>query len=498
MKVDFQIGIIGTGFGGLIAALGLKKAGKTNFVMFERASEVGGTWRDNTYPGCACDVPSHLYSLSSEPNPEWQHRFSKQGQIFKYMKDVFAKNDLTKHIRFNCDIIEVKFIESEGLWQVTSRNGDIVYVKSIISATGPLNRPVIPPFKGLSDFKGQKFHSAEWDSSCDFKGKNVAVIGTGASAIQIIPAIVPDVAQLHVFQRTPVWITPRANRKISRFEQTVYKYAPFMQKGMREVVYWGNELLGKAFLGNETISKIATYVALRKLRKEVKDPELRRKLTPQYKLGCKRILVSDDYYPTFNRPNVHLITDDIEKITENSIVTKDGQNHPVDIIVLATGFQTPEVGFYTAILGKNGRNLIDEWTQNAVEGYRGTTISGYPNYLLVLGPNTGLGHNSIVHMMESQMNYILRYLEILEKQGEKAYMDVKPDVQKAHNEALQKQFVGTVWASGCKSWYVNEKGRNIAIYPRLTFHFRREMQKINIEDYQIVKNNLVSAMEEVA
>lgn len=488
MKTDYRVGIIGTGFGGLVAALKLKNAGKNNFVIFERAAEIGGTWRDNTYPGCACDVPSHLYSIASEPNPEWNFKFSKQPEILNYLKNVVAKNDLAQHIRFNSDIVEIKFIESDGLWQVTDRAGKQTTVKFIISATGPLNRPVIPNFEGLDSFKGKKFHSSEWDNTCDLKGKRVAVIGTGASAIQIVPTIAEEVAHLSVFQRTPAWVAPRDDNKISGFAKTLYKYAPFVQKGMREGFYWINEFLGKAFIGNKNVYKLGKFMSLQKLKKEVHDPEIRQKLTPQYKMGCKRILVSDDFYPTFNRPNVHLITDSIEKITTDSIVTSDGQQHAVDIIVFATGFEAADVAIYTKILNKNGTNLIDEWAKTGAQAYHGTTVSGYPNLAFLLGPNTGLGHNSVIHVMESQMNYVLDYLNVLEKSGEKAYLDVKPHVQAAHNEFVQNQFAGTVWASGCKSWYMNKFGRNTTLYPRLTVQFRKETQKIKVEDYSIVKN----------
>ena len=486
MKTDYQVGIIGAGFGGLVAALKLKGAGKNNFVIFERAAEIGGTWRDNIYPGCACDVPSHLYSIASEPNPEWNFKFSRQPEILNYLKNVVAKNDLAQHIRLNSDIIEIKFIESDGLWQVTDRIGKQTHVKVILSAMGPLNRPVIPNFQGLDSFKGEKFHSSEWDSTCDLKGKRVAVIGTGASAIQIVPTIAPEVAHLSVFQRTPAWVAPRDDRKIRDFEKTLFKQAPVMQKGMREAFYWINEFLGKAFIGNKNVYKIAEFMSLRKLKKEIKDPEIRQKLTPPYKMGCKRILVSDDFYPAFNRPNVSLITDSIEKITTDSIMTNDGKTHPVDVIIFATGFEAADVALYTKIINKNGQNLIDQWAKTGAQAYHGTTVSGYPNLAFLLGPNTGLGHNSVIHIMESQMNYVLDYLNVLEKSGEKAYLDVKPHVQEAHNEFVQNQFAGTVWASGCKSWYMNKFGRNTTLYPRLTVQFRKETQKINVEDYSIM------------
>ena len=488
MKTDFQVGIIGAGFGGLVAALKLKDSSRNSFVIFERASEIGGTWRDNTYPGCACDVPSHLYSIASKPNPDWNYKFSKQPEILNYLQNIVKSNDLTPHIRLNSDIVELKFIESDGLWQITDRVGNQTTVKFIISSTGPLNRAVIPKFEGLDTFKGTKFHSSQWDKTCDIKGKRVAVIGTGASAIQIVPTIAPDVAQLTVFQRTPAWITPRRDRKTLGFEKTLYQHFPATQKFMREGFYWINEFLGKAFVGNQNIYKISKFISLQKLKSEVKDPETRRKLTPQYNLGCKRVLVSDDFYPTFNRSNVELITHNIEKITNSSIITKDGQAHEVDIIVLATGFEAADLNLYTKILGINGTNLIDEWAKTGAEAFRGTTVTGYPNLALLLGPNTGLGHNSVIHIIESQMNYVLDYLKILEKNSDYAYLDVKSDVQKQHNESVQNQFEGTVWASGCKSWYMNKNGRNTTIYPRLTVQFRRETQKVNVEDYIIVKN----------
>jgi len=486
MNPTYQVGIIGAGFGGLIAALKLKHSGRSSFVIFERAAEIGGTWRDNVYPGCACDVPSLVYSIATEPNPDWNSAFSKQPDILRYLKNVVAKNDLAEHIRFDSDITGLEFLEEEGCWQVTDRNGAMTTVKMIMLATGPLNRPVIPNFKGLETFKGKKFHSSAWDNTCDLKGKRVAVIGTGASAIQIVPNIAPEVAHLSVFQRTPAWIAPRNDRKISSFEKTLFNYFPFMQRGFRELRYWLAEFLGKAFVGNETVSKLSSSIALQKLKKEVNDQKIRQKLTPQYKIGCKRVLLSDDYYPAFNRPNVQLITDPIDQITANGIVTTDGNIHPIDVIVFATGFEAADIKVYTKILGKNGTNLIDLWAMTGAQAYHGTTVSGYPNLAFILGPNTGLGHNSVLHMMESQMTYILQYLTLLENSGDTAYLDIQEAIQKAYNENLQKQFDGTVWASGCRSWYMNKNGLNTTLYPRLTVQYRKETEKINKNDYQII------------
>lgn len=486
MKPDFQVGIVGAGFGGLIAALRLKNSGRESFVIFERAKEVGGTWRDNIYPGCGCDVHSHLYSIASEPKPDWSLMFSKQTEILAYLKSVVSKNKLNKFIRYNTDIVAIQFLEDSGNWQITDQNGKKVVVKLLILATGPLNRPNMPIIKGIENYKGKQFHSSAWDNTYDLTDKKVAIIGTGASSIQIIPNIAPIVGQLTVFQRTPAWVMPRHNRAISSFEKKLFAKAPFVQKMLREIIYWIRELFGLGFVGNNTINKLMAKAVLKKLEKEVQSPETRAKLIPNYQIGCKRILVADDFYPTFNRPNVHLETNPIAQITENGIVTQNGTNHTADVLVFATGFVAAEIELHTKIAGKDGRMLIDEWRKNGAEAYHGATVSGYPNLAFILGPNTGLGHSSVVHIMESQMNYLMQYLEQLEKGGNNASLDLKPQVQVAYNQQLQQKFDGTVWASGCKSWYLNRNGKNTTLYPRLTAAFRRETKRFEVADYTFV------------
>ncbi|CAN5403891.1 NAD(P)/FAD-dependent oxidoreductase [soil metagenome] len=485
MKADFQVGIIGAGFGGLVAALRLQKEGKSSFVIFERASEVGGTWRDNIYPGCACDVPSHLYSLADELNPNWSRAFSSQPEILAYMKEVVAKHGLQKQIRFNSDITGLWFMEEQGLWEITDRSGTITRIKMVISATGPLNRPNTPHFKGMELFQGKVFHSAAWDKNFDLRGKRVAVIGTGASSIQIVPNIAPLVSQLTVFQRTAAWVQRRPDHRFPGFIQGMFKTIPLTNKLYRELIYWRNEFFGKAFVGNELINKLGSKMSLSLLKKQVKDPAIRQKLTPNYKMGCKRVLVSNDYYPTFNRPNVNLVTEGIQEWTPNGIRTIDGKEHAFDAIILATGFVAADIDLYTTITGRNNRDLLAEWRQTGAQAYRGTTVSGYPNLAFMLGPNTGLGHNSVVHIMESQMNYIMDYLNLLEKQGENGYLDVRPEVQQQHNDSLQSQFAGTVWESGCKSWYINGQGKNTTLYPRLTVQFRKELRRVSSSDFSI-------------
>ncbi len=483
MKPDFEVGIIGAGFGGLIAALRLKHSGRQSFVIFERANEVGGTWRDNIYPGCGCDVHSHLYSIASEPNPNWSQLFSAQPEILAYLKNVVANNQLNPFIRYNTDVVDIRFLEDSNTWQLTDQHGKTTVVKMLILATGPLNRPNMPVFKGLENYKGKQFHSSAWDNSYDLTNKRVAIIGTGASAIQIIPNIAPIVGQLNVFQRTPAWVMPRRNRTIGSFQKALFNRIPIVQKTIREIIYWIRELFGLGFVGNHFINKLMEKSVLKQLEKEVQNPNTRAKLIPNYQIGCKRILVADDFYPTFNRPNVDLITDSIDHITENGICTKNGTHYPADVIIFATGFIAAEVELHSKITGINGRLLIDEWRKNGAEAYLGATVSGYPNMAFILGPNTGLGHSSVVHMMESQMNYLMQYLEQLEKGGSNARLDLKPQVQTAYNKHLQQQFDGTVWNSGCKSWYLNNKGKNTTLYPRLTAAFRKATKTFNPNDY---------------
>lgn len=487
MKTDFQLGIIGAGFAGLIAALRLKKSGKNSFVVFERADEVGGTWRENIYPGCACDIASPLYSIAGEPNPEWNRLYSGQPEIFDYLKRIVAKHTLGEHIRFNFDVVEAVFMEEGGYWRVTDRQGDSVHVKILIVGMGPLNRPNIPRFPGLEEYKGTYFHSARWDSTFDPKGKKVAVIGTGASAIQIIPAIAPAVAQLTVLQRTPPWVSHRFDKEVSNFSKALFRRFPFSQKLQREFFYWLNEFFGLGFIGNKRMNRLMGWISSRKLKNEVKDPAIREKLRPGYTIGCKRILRSDDFYPTFNRENVRLLTENIELFTARGIRTSDGEEHLLDAVIFATGFVAADINVYTRVLGRNGRSLIQEWEETGAEAYLGTTVSGYPNLAFILGPNTGLGHNSVVHMMESQMNYIMQYIEYLEESGEGSFLEVKEQVQQAYNSELQAQFTGTVWTSGCQSWYTNAKGRNTTLYPRLTRHFRKKTKVFKPDDYQLIQ-----------
>ncbi|PRY11656.1 cation diffusion facilitator CzcD-associated flavoprotein CzcO [Pontibacter ummariensis] len=375
----------------------------------------------------------------------------------------------------------------DALWLVTDRQGNSTAVKVLLLGLGPLNRPHVPDFPGLGCYSGQYFHSARWDTSFNWKGKRVGVIGTGASAVQIVPGIAPEVAQLTVFQRTPAWVSHRFDKRFPPFSNWLFKRFPILQKLLREAIYWVSEFIGLGFIGNKRISKLLTWLSLRKLKKEVKDSDTRRKLTPNYTIGCKRILRSDDYYPAFNRSNVHLVTEPIQQFAPKGILTSDAMEHQLNAVVFATGFVAADMDLYTKVIGSEGNNLLDEWQAKGAEAYKGTTVSGYPNLAFILGPNTGLGHNSVVHMMESQMNYIMQYIQYLERSGEDSYLNLKEEVQQAYNNRLQQELKNTVWASGCKSWYLNKKGKNTTLYPRLTVTFRKETRHFNPEAYQVLK-----------
>ena len=485
MKPDLQVAIIGAGFAGLGAAIRLTLNGRSSFVIFERADDVGGTWRENTYPGCACDVPSHLYSYSFAPNPNWSKAFSPQPEIQRYLQDCVTRFSLRDSIRFNTEIIDTRWLEEHACWQLTDNHGNVITARVVVAAIGPLNRPSVPKLPGLETFTGTTFHSARWNHDYDLTGKRVAVIGTGASAIQIVPEIAPVVSQLSVFQRTAPYVNPRNNRDYAPWQQRLYGNVPALQQLHRGVFYWLNELFGLAFVGSNTINKVGTSVAKKHLETQVSDPELRRKAWPNYKLGCKRVLVSDDYYPALTRPNVELVTDNIEAVTPTGIRTKDSTERPFDAIIFSTGFVVADIYLNQKLTGRSGRDLLGEWAETGAQALYGTTVSGFPNLFFLLGPNTGLGHNSVVHMMESQINYLMDYLRHLEQAGDDAFFDVKPENQRTHNEQLQQQMTGTVWASGCQSWYMNERGQNTTLWPDLTVTYRKATRRVDLADYVV-------------
>lgn len=484
---DLPIVIIGAGFAGIGMAVQLMKAGIHSFTMFERANEIGGTWRDNTYPGAACDVPSHVYSFSFEPNPNWSRAFSESGEIQSYLLGVVEKWKLRPHLRLNTEVVDARFDEESGSWTLKTNAGETVAARVVVSGVGGLVDPALPNIKGLENFTGELFHTARWNHDYDLTGKNVAVIGTGASAVQVVPSIARQVAKLSVFQRTAAWVMPKHDRKYSEAKKRLYGKFPLALRLSRFLKYGLSELFGPmVFLDSKRLSAIGEFGSLHHLRASVSDPELRAKLTPHFQFGCKRVLISDDYWPAFERDNVDLVTEPIEEVRRNSITTKDGVEHPVDAIVLATGFALGLAKAPFPVTGRGGKTLDDAWTKGAV-AYKGMTVSGFPNWFILMGPNTGPGHTSVLVYTEAQIAYALQAIEKLIAERLR-YVDVRQDVQDHYNESIQKRMPHMAWSSGCHSWYLSDDGSNHALYPGFAFEYVARVRKFKPSEYEIVKS----------
>jgi cation diffusion facilitator CzcD-associated flavoprotein CzcO len=477
-----RIAIVGSGFSGLGLAIKLKQAGIEDFVVLERADDVGGTWEVNTYPGCQCDVPSHLYSFSFAPNPSWTRTYSRQPEIWDYLRDLVERHDLHPHLRLGHELRAAAWGEERRRWHVETSQGAWL-AEVLVDATGPLSHPQVPAIPGLDSFEGTIFHSAEWDHDHDLEGQRVAVVGTGASAIQFVPRIAGQVAQMHVFQRTAPWILPHTDRPTTRFERRLYRLAPFAQKVVRTAVYWSRESFLLGFIKDQRIMAGAERIAAAHLRKQVRDPELRRKLTPQFRLGCKRVLLSNDWYPALTRPNVELVTDAIREIRGRTIVLADGSEREVDTIILGTGFHVTDPPTTKLVRGRDG-TLLAERAATGMQAYLGATICGLPNFFKLIGPNTGLGHNSMVFMIESQLRYVMDALRVMDEQGIETF-EVRPEAMAAYNARIQSKMPGTVWMSGCASWYLDAEGRNTTIWPDFTFRFRHRTRRFDTRAYEL-------------
>jgi cation diffusion facilitator CzcD-associated flavoprotein CzcO len=480
-----RVAVIGSGFGGLGAGVSLRRAGITDFVILERAGSVGGTWRDNSYPGCACDVPSHLYSFSFAPNATWPRAFSGQPHIREYLERVTDTFGLRPHIRFNAEVHEARWDEQALRWQLTTAQGEFT-ADVLVSAGGPLSDPSIPDVPGLAGFPGRVFHSARWDHDFDLTGKRVAVVGTGASAIQIVPAIQPKVARLTVLQRTPPWVMPRMDRDINAFEHRLHAAVPATQWLRRQLLWFVRELQVGAFTKRPALMKAtAERLARNHLRRAVKDPDLRAKLTPDYTIGCKRILLSNDYYPALTRPNAEVVTSALTEVRGQTIVTADGTERDVDAIVFGTGFHVTDLPIGERVYGRDGRTLAEHW-KDGMAALRGCTVDGFPNLLLIIGPNTGLGNSSMVLMIESALRYVVDYLRTLERTGAAA-LCARPEAVRAWNAALQQRMARTVWQTGgCQSWYQDAAGRNTTLWPGTTGEYRRATRRVKPEEYEII------------
>ncbi|XID74106.1 flavin-containing monooxygenase [Alkanindiges sp. WGS2144] len=485
--------IIGAGFGGLGMAIRLLQEGRKDFVILEKASNVGGTWRENTYPGAACDVQSHMYSFSFAPKTDWSKRYAERPEIYNYIQETTEKFGLRPYIRFNVDVTGAAFDEPTARWTLNLKDGSSIVAKFVILASGPLHVPQIPDYKGMDKFKGKIFHSAQWDHDYDLTGKKVASIGTGGSAIQYIPEIAPIVEQLDVYQRTPAWVIPRDERKYGMLDKKLFEKLPLARKLHRARLYWSNESRVAPIFHPKVMATAQKGIELF-IRYQIKDKELAKKLTPNYVMGCKRILISNKYYPAFTRKNVNLILDSIQEFTETGIITKDGKHREADCVILGTGFIVdPRIYMKDfPCTGLDGRNLMDDWKDGA-EAYYGVSVNGYPNLFQLVGPNTALGHNSIIFMIEAQANYILDAIKNVERKGAD-YLDVKSEVQAEFNEKIQEKLVGTVWQNGgCVSWYQQADGKNFTIWPGYTWRYWLETRKIKPGAYNFVKVKAVQA-----
>ena len=478
-----RIAILGTGFSGLGIAIRLKQRGEHDFVVIEKANDIGGTWRDNTYPGCACDIPSHLYSFSFALNPHWSRAYSPQPEIWDYLRRCAKRYGIMPHIRWNSEMLEARWQDHEQRWYIVTSQ-DRFTADFLILGYGPLSEPSLPNIPGIETFEGVMFHSALWQHEYDLTGKRVAVIGTGASAVQFVPQIQPIVSHLSLFFRTPPWILPRLDHPIPTWKRNMYRLLPFTQRMKRARIYSRLEIAALGLVYRPQGLEAIMGIARRHLEKQVPDPVLRARLTPNYLMGCKRILLSDDFYPSLAQPNVEVISDRIREVRAHSIITEDGVEYEVDTIICGTGFHVTDSQMPQSIYGQGGLSLAERWRDGS-SAYLGATVSGFPNMFLLIGPNTGLGHNSMVYMIESQINYILDCLRIMKRRNIQA-VDVRPDVQETFNEQLQQRMQTTVWKSGCKSWYLDANGRNTTLWPGFTFEFRRRTRRFDPQNYKVV------------
>lgn len=483
MKNNYEVIIIGSGFAGLAAAVNLQKKGIHDFLILERDKEMGGTWYANTYPGAQVDVQSHLYSLSFEPY-DWSRLFAYQHEILKYTNHIIDKYSIRNSCECNAKVSELKFDESTGQWNISTENGKQFSTTFIINASGGLSQPKIPEFEGLDQYKGKTMHTAKWDHNFNYTDKKVAIIGSAASAIQVIPELASFVDHLYIFQRSAHWILPRPDRALTNLERNTFKRFPALQRAYRDSIYAKLEARVLAFQYANQLLKLFQKEGEDHIKDSVKDPELRKKVTPDYLMGCKRILMSNNYYTTLNKDNVTLLTKEsgIQSFTKDGIKTADGQEIKADLVVFATGFHASENVVVYPVIGRNGKTLKEEWDGHA-HAYLGTTVPNFPNLFLMAGPNTGTGHTSALGLLEAQLEYVIRAIDHKQKKQWKT-IEVKADVEEKYNKAIQKDLSKSVWQTGgCHSWYLTEDGYNTTMYPRFTFLFKRDCKNFKTSDH---------------
>jgi cation diffusion facilitator CzcD-associated flavoprotein CzcO len=478
-----SVAIIGAGFAGIGTAIKLKEAGVTDIALFDRGDRVGGTWRENTYPGAACDIPSHWYSFSFEPRADWSRRFPPQHEVLEYLEHCTRKYDLTRHLRLNTEIAKATFEQDAGRWRLDLGDGTTHHADVLVAATGQLSRPAYPRVEGIESFEGVAFHSASWNHDHDLRGRKVAVLGTGASAIQFVPAIAPDVQRMTVFQRSAPYVIPKFDREYKPWVHRMYGSLPFLARLPRAGFYAYFETVTGGFIGTRPRTMLllrASFEAL--IRAQVRDKRLRAKLRPDYRMGCKRVLVSNDWYPALTRPNVDVVSERIERIEPNGIRTQDGRLHEADTIIYGTGFAANDFLAPMEVRGLDGTELNEVWRDGA-EAYLGMTVARFPNLFILYGPNTNLGSGSIIFMLESQFRYLVDAVAKLER-TRATYLDVRPEVQAAFTGELHERMERTVWQAGCTSWYVTESGRNTNNWPGHMLEYRRRTRELDLGDYR--------------
>jgi cation diffusion facilitator CzcD-associated flavoprotein CzcO len=472
--------IVGSGFAGLCMAIQLQKAGQDDFVLIERGNDVGGTWRDNQYPGAACDVPSHLYSFSFEPNTDWSRKYPTQPELLTYLRGVADKHGLRPKIRFNANLEHAAYDVAAQRWTVNTSQG-VMTARVVVSGSGGLAEPKLPDINGVESFAGTTFHSSRWNHDIDLAGKRVAVIGTGASAIQFVPEIAPNVGRLDVYQRTPNWIVPRPDRAYSGLEKSLFRLLPITRQLHRSAIYWGHETRVVGMVLNPAFMTLFQKIAERHIARQVADPVLRATVTPDYTIGCKRILISNDWYPAISRDNVDVITDGIREIKPHSIVTADGTEREIDVLIFATGFYATDNPIAEVITGAQGQTLAEAWADGE-EAFLGVQVKHFPNLFFVVGPNSGLGHSSMVFMIEAQVRYIMEVLGLMRARRATS-VDIRPDVQDRFNARLQQRLGGSIWATGCQSWYQHRSGKITALWPGFTWEFWMKTRRIDSKNY---------------